>query len=287
MATECVVCSSKMMPLFEKNGVPVLECRDCQYRAAGMEATAEHTDQFYADDYFFDGADGYSDYLKDGEILKGRGQWYGRLLEKHAITTGRLLDVGAAAGFLAKGFEGQGFSAEGLEPNQSMVEFGRQQLNLNMHQGSLESTQLSEPFDVVCIIQVLAHLTDPAQAFDQASQLTKPGGHWLIETWNYRSMAARIFGKSWHQYSPPRTLHWFTPPSLAAIAAKFGMQRIAMGRPDKSITAQHAKSLLKHATSGSTALKIATAPAALIPNRLKIPYLADDVNWYLFRKNDS
>lgn len=166
-----------------------------------------------------------------------------------------------------------------------MVDYGRRELNLTMHEGSLESIELTEQFDVVSIIQVLAHLTDPAEAFRRASELTKPGGHWLIETWNYQSWTARFFGKSWHQYSPPRTLHWFTPNSLTALAAQFGMHGIASGRPDKSITAQHAKSLLQHATAESPLLKLATSPAALLPDRLKIPYLTDDLAWYLFQKD--
>lgn len=250
-----------------------------------MDIQHDHTNRFYADDYFSDGADGYSDYLRDDEILQNRGSWYGRLLTKHGITKGRLLDIGAAAGFLAKGFQQEGWDAQGLEPNESMVDYGRHVLNLTMHEGSLESIELSEEFDVISIIQVLAHFTDPAKAFCKAATATKPGGHWLIETWNYKSLAARFFGKSWHQYSPPRTLHWFTPNSLTALAAQFGMQSVASGRPDKSITAQHAKSLLQHATAESSFLKLATSPAALLPDRLKIPYPADDVAWYLFRKD--
>lgn len=284
MPPVCVVCSHELKQVFEKNNVPVLECADCRYRAADMDVTSDHTDRLYADDYFFGGGDGYSDYLNDGEILQGRGRWYGRLLAKHGIRDGQLLDVGAAAGFLASGFQQEGWSAHGLEPNQSMGDYGRRKFNLAMHSASLESVNLTEQFDVVSIIQVLAHLTDPSEAFRKAAELTKPGGHWLIETWNYQSLVARFFGESWHQYSPPRTLHWFTPHSLTALAAQFGMKRIASGRPDKTITAQHAKSLLKHATASSALLKFATAPAALIPGRLKIPYPADDIGWYLFRK---
>lgn len=286
MPTACLICTSEMKPVFEKNEVPVMDCPDCHYRAAGISVCDSHTESLYGDDYFFEGGDGYTDYLDDGHVLEARGRWYGRLLRKHGVPSGRLLDVGAAAGFLASGFQTEGFEAEGLEPNHTMVQFGRQDLGLQMHHGTLENFDLAPTFEVISMVQVLAHLTDPAEAFRRAAQLTLPGGHWLIETWNYKSMSARFFGKSWHQYSPPRTLHWFTPSSLECLAAKFGMQKIASGRPDKSITAGHAKSLLKHATADSSFLKIATSPAALIPDRVKIPYLADDVKWYLFQKND-
>lgn len=284
MNSICVVCSAAMKLVFVKNDIGIQECKKCRYRAADMEVASDHTNQFYADDYFSDGADGYSDCLKDNKILQSRARWYGRLLAKHGITKGRLLDVGAAAGFMAKGFEQEGWESHGLEPNQSMVEYGRDILNLNMHQGTLESVELPDQFDVVSIIQVMAHFTDPGKALCKAAAMTKPEGHWLIESWNYQSLTARIFGKSWHQYSPPRTLHWFTPTSLTAVAKKFGMSCIASGRPDKSITAQHAKSLLRHATDGSALSRLATSPAGLLPDRLKIPYPADDVAWYLFRR---
>ncbi|MEP3478835.1 MAG: class I SAM-dependent methyltransferase [Fuerstiella sp.] len=282
----CVICHQHLEPVFKKNGVPIQECKACRYRAAEISSTAGHTKRLYNDNYFSGGADGYLDYLQDKESLLGRGRWYSHLLAKYGIQNGRLLDVGAAAGVIASGFRSEGWKAEGLEPNQSMVHYGRQQLDLTMHHGSLESMVIDTKFDVISMIQVLAHLTDPAAAFRHASQMTKPGGHWLIKTWNYQSLSARIFRKSWHQYSPPRTLHWFTSHSLNALAAQFQMKFVASGGPQKSISAQHAKSLLRHATSESAFLKFMTCPAALLPDRLMIPYLADDLSWYLFQ-NDN
>ena len=72
------------------------------------------------------------------------------------------------------------------------------------------------------MIQVVAHFHDLQSAFSAAAEHTRPGGHWLIETWNCRSLkAARFFGSEWHEYSPPSVLQWFTPTSLERLSSNY------------------------------------------------------------------
>ena len=66
----------------------------------------------YRDDYFNGGGAGYSDYASEAEMLRGRGRDYGFKLARHA-RPGRMLDVGAAAGFILQGFVDQGWSGIG------------------------------------------------------------------------------------------------------------------------------------------------------------------------------
>lgn len=286
MKLSCPVCDGPASSVFRKNEADVCHCDSCRHRWAGLQVDPTHTAVHYDDDYFTDGNDGYVDYLGDGALVRDRGRWYAKLLERQHIAAGRVLDVGAAAGFFLQGLQDHGWSGVGLEPNGRMAKFGREQLRLDVREGTLESLSLDEPFDLVSIIQVVAHLTDPAQAFRAAARHTRPGGHWIIETWNYRSLSARLMGRSWHEYSPPRTLHWFCPDSIRALANQCGMEFVASGRPDKSISAEHAKSLLKHSTAGNRIVRAITSPAMLIPDRVRIPYPANDLNWFLFRKRD-
>ena len=97
----------------------------------------------------------------------------------------------------------------GLEPNGAMTDFGREDLGLDMRQGTLESFDSSEKFDLVSMIQVVAHFYDPRAAFEKAAGLLDENGCLLIETWDRESVSARVFGKNWHEYSPPSVLHWF------------------------------------------------------------------------------
>ena len=280
----CPVCQSRGLWVFSKHGVRVLDCGNCYHRFADIDPVDQHTDALYAVDYFTEGADGYVNYIGDGHLVQDRAGWYARLLRKQGVRCGHVLDVGAAAGFFLKGLTEFGWTGAGLEPNTEMVRYGREELKLDLRRGSLETLAAEESFDLVSMIQVVAHLVDPAEAFYKAALHTRQGGHWIVETWNYRSLCARLFGQLWHEYSPPRTLHWFSPRSIQKLASQFGMELISSGHPDKSISGEHAKSLIQHATAGSAVARVIAAPARLIPNGFRIPYLADDLNWFLFRK---
>lgn len=280
----CPVCDGPTESLFVKNDAEVRHCDRCLHRSAGLNVDATHTSVHYGDDYFTDGGDGYVDYLADGPLVRQRGQWYAALLQKHHVATGRVLDIGAAAGFFLQGLQDRDWQGTGVEPNGGMAEYARTRLKLDVRQGTLEGLQLQDQFDLVSMIQVVAHLTDPVAAFSAAAEHTREGGYWIVETWNYRSLSARMMGRMWHEYSPPRTLHWFCPASMRRLAADQGMTFVASGRPDKSISAEHAKSLLQHSTAGNRIARLLTAPAMLIPDRLRIPYPANDLNWYLFQK---
>ncbi len=73
---------------------------------------------------------------------------------------------------------------------------------------------------IITMIQVMAHFVDPLDAFDRVARANKNDGLCLIETWNCQSLTARLFGKAWHEYSPPSVLHWFSPARLARLAGE-------------------------------------------------------------------
>lgn len=279
----CVICDGAMRRLFEKNGFWILVCEVCGHRAAELARTTRHVERVYDDSYFRAGGAGYPDYHSEARILRQRGRWYARLLRRHR-PTGRVLDVGAAAGFVLQGLFDSGWSGRGVEPNARMAAFARDSLGLDVTTGTLEELPVVEEYDLVAMIQVVSHFVDPRSALQAAARHTAPGGHWLIETWNRESRTARIFGSHWHEYSPPSVLHWFSPHGLRRLAAEMGFREIARGRPSKWIGAAHVKSLLRSDLDASRGGRMIAAAAGLIPDRVSIPYPGDDLFWSLFER---
>ena len=109
---------------------------------------------------------------------------------------GKILDVGAAAGFILQGFIDKGWSGIGLEPNAEIAKTGRDEFGLDIRQGSLENFVTEEKFDLVSMIQVVAHFYEPKKAFENAKNLLNDEGFLLVETWNRESISAKIFGKN-------------------------------------------------------------------------------------------
>lgn len=278
----CPICHSSSRRLFAKHSYWVRRCLACGHRFAELRPSRQHVATIYNDSYFQGGGAGYPNYLAEAQLLRKQGRRYARLLTRY-MQPGLMLDVGAAAGLILQGFADYGWDAYGIEPNRNMVEFAQVQLGLSVRAGALENFHSSERYNLITLIQVVPHFYDLHQAFQAASQHTTPNGFWLIETWNRASFTAGLFGQNWHEYSPPSVLHWFSPAGLKDLAAQYGYVEVARGRPAKWINAAHAKSLLRYKLA-ETPLKGSARLLDLIPDRLNLPYPAEDLIWMLFQK---
>lgn len=274
---KCPLCDAESKFAFEAKGYAVRDCVKCSHRFTEISADEKHVAEIYGDDYFSGGGAGYSDYLQEAEMLKNRGKMYAKIVEKHSAEKWKMLDVGAAAGFLLKGFTEENWDGTGLEPNAEMAKFGRENLNLRIKQGSLESFETDEKFDLISMIQVAAHFYSPRTAFQKSFDLLNENGLLLIETWNRESFSAKIFGRNWHEYSPPSVLQFFSEKGLSEFLKTVGFEKIASGRPSKKISGAHAKSLLKYRLGKNPLLK-------LIPDNFNFPYPSEDLFWALYRK---
>jgi hypothetical protein len=104
---------------------------------------AEHVARVYGDAYFRNGGAGYPDYLSESDLLRARGRRYGGLVARH-VPPGRLLDVGAAAGCVLRGFTDAGWSGVGIEPNAAMAAYARTGLGVDVQQAMIETWQPAE-----------------------------------------------------------------------------------------------------------------------------------------------
>jgi SAM-dependent methyltransferase len=277
---EC--CTEKRM-LFIKNGYPVMDCITCHRRFSEIQEGTSHLSTVYSDKYFFEGKDGYPNYLNEKEILTNYGIYYAKILERFA-KPGKILDVGCAAGFILNGFESMGWEPYGIEPNETMASYGRNTFKLNIQTGSLENFQSAIKFDLVSLIQVIGHFYQVEKALENISNLLDPNGIVLVESWNMKSLIARILGKYWHEYSPPSVINWFSDKSLMELFKAYGFELIDSGYPAKQINLKHALSLLE---KNSTNLLFRDKIFRFLTNslgNLTLIYPPVDLKWYIFRK---
>lgn len=278
---EC--CEDDSVLLFIKNGYPILESKKKFRRFTEVKNENTHLSKVYSDEYFFSGKDGYPNYFGEKDILYNRGIYYAQIIQRY-LKPGKILDVGCAAGFILKGFESFGWDSYGIEPNSTMSAYGRCELNLDIYTGSLENYNSDNKFDLVSLIQVIGHFYDIDKAFEIIIRLLNENGIVLVESWNMKSLIARIFGKHWHGYSPPSVVNWFSDESIIKLFRSYGFELIESGYPMKQINLNHALSILKHNISNW-----------LFNNRLMdyldksfgksvINYPPVDLKWYIFRK---
>lgn len=287
---KCPICLQTGDQKFEINCHPIYECPACQHRYIGTNLSPTHVDEQYSDDYFTAGNAGYDNYLANRPLVEDHSRRYAAMIDGFHSQPGRCFAIGAAAGFDLVGFDERDWDVEGLEPNATMCRHAAEVLGFKLLHTSLESLDLqpqAPPFQLVLAIQVMAHFVDPRVAADKMSKLLSDDGLLLIETWNYRSITSRVWGKHWHEYSPPTVVQWFSPASLEKLMQQFQLTKVASGRPKKFIYGHHATSLLRYKLTSIPGMKLMTPLLSLIPDKMKIPYPSEDLFWMLFRRASS
>ena len=277
-------CGEERKLIFAKNDYPILECKTCGHRFIKIADHEAHLSDVYSDEYFFEGKDGYPNYLEQKDVLYEQGQRYAHLIARYT-KPGKVLDVGCAAGFILKGFERAGWICYGIEPNETMAAYGREKLNLNIKTGSIESLVTNVEFDLVNLIQVIGHVHDPDKTLQNVVQVLKRSGLVLVESWNRSSFSARVLGKRWHEYSPPSVMHWYSDKTLALLFNYHGFTLIAKGYSVKKINVHHALTFLEGKISNIVFKKL-LGWAERVTRRLVVINPLFDVKWYVFQKSE-
>ena len=276
-------CKEEKKILFAKKGYPIVTCTQCGHRFIEIPDHEHHLSTVYSDDYFFEGKDGYPNYLNKRNILYKQGLRYAKLIGKYT-KPGKVLDIGCAAGFILKGFRDSGWMCHGIEPNETMAAFGRNNLNLDIKTGSIETLETVERFDLINMIQVIGHVYDLDKTLQNVKALLTERGLVLVESWDMKSITARIMGKNWHEYCPPSVAHWFSDKTLSVLFKYYGFELIANGHPLKKINADHALSFLEGRSVNLVFKKNLVDAINRFAGKLTLIYPLRDVKWYVFRK---
>lgn len=142
---------------------------------------------------------------------------------------GRLLDIGAASGILLEEAQKKGFESEGIEPSvyfQSVA----QERGLNVYQGLFPHKETKGPYDVITLVDVIEHVSDPVGLLSDISDSLDDNGIGVVVTPDVGSLFAKILGKRWWHY---RIAHigYFNKRTLKIALKKAGLEVVDISRP--------------------------------------------------------
>jgi 2-polyprenyl-3-methyl-5-hydroxy-6-metoxy-1,4-benzoquinol methylase len=98
----------------------------------------------------------------------------------------RLLDIGAAQGALLEEALRMGFDAEGLDHCEANVREACAR-GLNVKQAAAEDLDCRDTFDVITMMDLIEHVTDPMRVLKAAHRALKPAGELVVYTPNHRA----------------------------------------------------------------------------------------------------
>ncbi len=138
---------------------------------------------------------------------------------------GRALEVGCAAGHLLAALAALGWEVMGIE---IAPKFTRELAarGLPHVEGTVQDLEERHgTFDVIVMIDVLEHLTDPVRELQVLGERLTDRGRLVVATCDVGSLAARWYRTRWRQYVVSHTFYW-TAASLRAACARAGLRVI-------------------------------------------------------------
>lgn len=225
----CDICGATSRHAFaRRDRMAIVACDGCGIRHLDPMPSIEDAQALYSDDYFRNDsaiARGYEDYLADSTNARATFRRRVSYLP-HGAKHGRLLDVGAAAGFFVEQARQAGWDAEGLELNRWAAEYARDHLGLPVRQGSLEEVRYADhEFAVVTLWEVIEHIPNPRELIREIARILQPGGYLVLSTPDAGSAVAKIFGRRWLGWKKvPEHVFFFDRRTLERVLAHEGFE---------------------------------------------------------------
>jgi SAM-dependent methyltransferase len=173
-AVACPVCKrADERAYLEARGYRIVQCRTCGLWYVNPQPTPEELREFYAT-------------YDDGEQWRKLEEHFNRAVRGAILrrkNSGKVLDVGCGSGNFLRCMKKKGFAVFGIEPSGSGSEYARSEHDIEIYHGMMDdylAAQSGLRFDVITMLNVLEHLTDPAAALLRLRQVLAPDGMFVI-----------------------------------------------------------------------------------------------------------
>jgi 2-polyprenyl-6-hydroxyphenyl methylase/3-demethylubiquinone-9 3-methyltransferase len=153
-------------------------------------------------------------------------------LQCDGLNAKKVLDIGCGGGILSEAMAARGAQVTGIDMAQMSLDVARMHLlesGLKVDYQKMTAEQFAEQneaqFDVVCCLEMLEHVPDPASIMQAAAKILKPEGTLVLSTLNRnpKSFLLAIVGAEYMMNMLPKGTHEyqkFLRPSELAEAVR-------------------------------------------------------------------
>lgn len=199
---------------------PYVRCTACGSVAAHPVPPPEILERAYAAAYFPSDRPGLLE-----RLLEPLARREARRVVTAARSEGELLDVGCGPGKFMLRLRATGWTGpmRGLEPDARAAERASDVLGMPVRVGGVEALGEEPPgLSAIVLRHVIEHVPQPLDALREVRSLLAPGGVLYLGTPDARTLSARVFGRYWHGYDPPRHLFAFSAEGIRALLERAG-----------------------------------------------------------------
>jgi len=199
-------------------------CKHCRLVYANPRLPESEIFKRYESPLFFD------EYLKalkatsttyDLDSIRNHYYLFVGLMDRFFAPGKKLLDVGSGAGFFLKVVEERGWEVEGVEISKLASDYANEVLGVNVHNSKLEDVKFSsESYDLVTLLDIIEHLTDPLRTLEEIYRVLKSDGLVIVSTPDIGSLSRVFLGKHWSILSPGEHLFNFSTKTLSLMLSK-------------------------------------------------------------------
>jgi SAM-dependent methyltransferase len=157
-----------------------------------------------------------------------------------------VLDVGCFTGCFLQLLERNGWEVYGLELQPEAVEVARGRLPGRIFQADLHGDRFPQrQFDVVSLLGVIEHVTDPMRLLLRCAALLAPGGTLIVQTPNSGSALAHAMGRYWPLYAPVEHIHLFSDRAAREAVTRVGLRNVRILNHWKRLPAAYVYEMLQ------------------------------------------
>jgi len=161
----CRICGNRNKSTYlVARGYQIVQCEACGLWYVNPQPNPQELSQFYAN-------------YDDGDQWRAREKGFNEGVRKsilRIVQNGKLLDVGCGSGDFLVCMREAGFKVRGIEPSETGGAYARGTLGIEVFSGMVEHYLAApdrENFDVVTLLNVLEHLTNPREMLLQLRNL--------------------------------------------------------------------------------------------------------------------
>jgi 2-polyprenyl-3-methyl-5-hydroxy-6-metoxy-1,4-benzoquinol methylase len=252
----CAVCGSKDCSFVNscaiesrdakgfEGSLTLVRCRSCGFLFVNPrpEFDQEEKSRLYGEAYF------QAEYMRfyadaDPEASKQSNESFEERLRFIARykKTGRLLDIGCAAGGFLKFMESRGWQGWGCEVSPVASRRAREEHALKVTTGEMAGVVYEEKFfDVICAGDVLEHVEEPFDFLRRARKVLKDDGILYVAAPNADSLSYAVFSliarfNHKNYFVLPHHISHFSPGTMRLLMRRAGFEAVFVARKNSNV----------------------------------------------------